>query len=246
MSGIKGKTIVITGASSGIGDAAARHLAERGARVVLGARRASRLEALVKEIRDKGGEAEAQQVDVTSRDQVEALVGFAVTRFGRIDVMVNNAGLMPLSPMEQLKVDEWERMVDVNIKGVLYGIAAALPRMKKQGSGQIINMSSVGGRVVVPTAAVYCGTKFAVHAISEGLRQEVGRSIRVTTIAPGATASELAESISDPELKRQAIQDFRKDLLPAASIARAIAFAIEQPDDVDVNEIVVRPTAQSY
>ncbi|WNG23600.1 SDR family oxidoreductase [Cystobacter fuscus] len=243
---IQGKVVAITGASSGIGEATARRLAAQGARVVVGARRTARLEALVEDIRRQGGEAAYRQLDVTRREDVRSFVGFAVERFGRLDVLVNNAGLMPLSLMEHLKVEEWDRMVDVNIKGVLYGIAAALPLFKAQGSGQFVNISSVGDRVVVPTSAVYCATKFAVRAISEGLRQEVGGSIRVTLVAPGVTESELAESISDPGMKRLAIEEIRKNIIPADAIARAIAFAIGQPADVDVNELVVRPTSQTF
>ena len=243
---IQGKVVAITGASSGIGEATARRLAAQGARVVIGARRTARLEALVEDIRRQGGEAAHRQLDVTRREDVRSFVGFAVERFGRLDVLVNNAGLMPLSPMEQLKVEEWDRMIDVNIKGVLYGIAAALPLFKAQGSGQFINISSVADRMVMPTAAVYSGTKYAVRAISEGLRQEVGGAIRVTLVAPGVTESELAESISDPELKRVAIEDIRKSIIPADAIARAIAFAIGQPADVDINELVVRPTSQTF
>jgi NADP-dependent 3-hydroxy acid dehydrogenase YdfG len=243
---IQGKVVAITGASSGIGEATARRLAAQGARVVIGARRTARLEALVEDIRRQGGEAAHRQLDVTRREDVRSFVGFAVERFGRLDVLVNNAGLMPLSPMEQLKVEEWERMIDVNIKGVLYGIAAALPLFKAQGSGQFVNISSVADRMVMPTAAVYSGTKYAVRAISEGLRQEVGGAIRVTLVAPGVTESELAESISDPELKRVAIEDIRKSIIPADAIARAIAFAIGQPADVDINELVVRPTSQTF
>ncbi|RAM50863.1 MAG: oxidoreductase [Hapalosiphonaceae cyanobacterium JJU2] len=245
MSNVNGKIIVITGASSGIGEATARMLANQGARVVLGARRTDRLEAIANDIRTTGGIAEYQAVDVTQRTDVEALVQFAQSKFGRVDVFINNAGIMPLSALEQLKVEEWEQMIDVNIKGVLYGIAAALPIMKAQKTGQIINISSIGGHTVSPTAAVYCATKFAVRAISEGLRQEVGGDIRVTVISPGVTESELAESISDENAK-QGMQEFRKIAIPAEAIARSIAFAIEQPDDVDVSEIIVRPTASPY
>jgi NADP-dependent 3-hydroxy acid dehydrogenase YdfG len=172
-------------------------------------------------------------------------VPFATGRFGRLDVLINNAGLMPLSKLEQLKVDEWDRMVDVNLQGVLYGIAAALPVFQAQKAGHFITVTSVAGRVVVPTAAVYSGTKFAVRALSEGVRQEVGRDIRVTLIAPGATQSELAHGISDPVLRRQAIEEYRRELIPAEAIARAMAFAIGQPAEVDVNELVVRPAAQT-
>ena len=238
------KVILITGASSGIGEATARRLAAQGHHVVLGARRTERLEKLAAAIRAAGGSAEYRALDVTRLDDVEAFVGFAREKFGRVDVIVNNAGVMPLSKLDALKIDEWNRMIDVNIRGVLHGIAATLPLMKKQGSGQIINLSSIGGHHVVPTGAVYCATKFAVLAISDGLRQE-NTDIRVTVISPGVTESELAESISD-DTARQGMKEFRKIALPADAIARAIAFSIEQPDDVDVNEIIVRPTASPY
>ncbi len=245
MSNINGKVIIITGASSGIGKATANLLAQNGAKVILGARRIDRLETIVKDIHAEGGIAEYQILDVTHRSQLEAIVQFAQRKFGRVDVLINNAGIMPLSALDQLKVEEWDRMIDVNIKGVLYGIAATLPVMKAQKSGQIINLSSIGGHTVSPTAAVYCATKFAVGAISEGLRQEVGSDIRVTVISPGVTESELADSISD-EAARLGMQEFRKLSIPAEAIARAILFAIEQPDDVDVSEIIVRPTASPY
>jgi len=243
MSEIRGKIVAITGASSGIGEATARLLAGRGAKVVLGARRTDRLRALAADIREGGGEAEHQGLDVTRREEVASFVRRARDRFGRLDVLVNNAGLMPLSPLDQLKVDEWERMVDVNIKGVLYGIAAALPVFRAQAGGHFVNVASVAGLRVAPSMAVYSGTKFAVRAISEGLRQEAGDKLRVTIISPGAVESELAETISDPDLKGR-IVDYRSIAIPAAAIARAIAFAIEQPAEVDVNEIVIRPTAQ--
>ncbi|MEH2249476.1 SDR family oxidoreductase [Nostoc sp.] len=244
MSEIKNKVVLITGASSGIGEASARLLASRGAHVVLGARRTDRLETLVTAIGNEGGSAHYKQLDVTQRNDMEEFVGFAQKTFGRIDVIVNNAGVMPLSKLEALKVDEWNRMIDVNIRGVLHGIAAGLPIMKEQRFGQFINISSIGGHTVSPTAAVYCATKFAVGAISEGLRQEVS-DIRVTVISPGVTESELADSISDSEARR-GMQDFRQIAIPPEAIARAIAFAIEQPDDVDVSEIIVRPTASPY
>ncbi|MEH2424266.1 MAG: SDR family oxidoreductase [Nostoc sp.] len=244
MSEIKNKVVLITGASSGIGEASARLLASRGAHVVLGARRTDRLETLVTAIGNEGGSAHYKQLDVTQCNDMEEFVGFAQKTFGRIDVIVNNAGVMPLSKLEALKVDEWNRMIDVNIRGVLHGIAAGLPIMKEQGFGQFINISSIGGHAVSPTAAVYCATKFAVGAISEGLRQEVS-DIRVTVISPGVTESELADSISDSEARR-GMQDFRKIAIPPEAIARAIAFAIEQPNDVDVSEIIVRPTASPY
>jgi len=243
---MEGKVIAVTGASSGIGEAVARHVAKAGAAVMLGARRLHRLEVVADEVRRDGGRAALQRLDVTRREDVDAFVRAAVAQFGRLDVIVNNAGVMPLSPVADLKVEEWDRMVDVNLKGVLYGVAAALPVFQAQGSGHIINVTSVADRRIVPTAAVYSATKYAVRALSEGLRQEIGGGIRVTVVAPGATESELANGISDPELRRAAIEDYRRDLLPADAIARAIAYAVSQPPEVDVNELVVRPTAQAY
>ena len=240
MENIKDKIVLITGASSGIGEATARHLAELGATVALGARRTERLDAIVKELTDAGHAAESHALDVTDLASVRSFVDAAVAAHGRVDVMVNNAGVMPLSMLEELKVDEWDRMVDVNVKGVLYGIAAALPVFKRQGGGQFVNVSSIGGHRVSPTAAVYCATKFAVNAISEGLRQE-SRDVRVTVISPGVTTSELADSISDPTAAA-AMREYRKDAIPAEAIARAVAYAVSQPDDVDVNEVIVRPT----
>jgi NADP-dependent 3-hydroxy acid dehydrogenase YdfG len=240
---VENKVIAITGASSGIGEATARLLAQKGLRVVLGARRTDRLETIASEIRDQGGTAEYRTLDVTSLEEMQAFVGFAKDKFGRLDVMVNNAGLMPLAKLEALKIDEWNRMIDVNIRGVLHGIAAALPLFKRQQSGQFVNLSSIGGHNVYPTAAVYCATKFAVWAISEGLRQE-STDIRVTVISPGVTQSELASTTTDAEAA-QWLEEFRGAIIPADAIARAIAFAIEQPAEVDVNEIVVRPTGQS-
>ncbi len=242
MSTIENKVIAITGASSGIGEATARLLAQKGLRVVLGARRIDRLEAIASEIRDKGGVAAYRALDVTSFDEMQAFVEFAKDQFGRIDVVVNNAGLMPLAKLEALKIDEWNRMINVNIRGVLHGIAAALPLFKQQQSGQFVNLSSIGGHNVYPTAAVYCATKFAVWAISEGLRQE-STNIRVTVISPGVTQTELASTTTDAEAA-QWLKEFREAVIPPDAIARAIAFAIEQPEDVDVNEIVVRPIAQ--
>ncbi|WP_426732634.1 SDR family oxidoreductase [Myxococcus faecalis] len=242
---IQGKVVAITGASSGIGEATARLLAQQGAKVVLGARREERLEVLAKELTAAGGESRVRAVDVTKREDVEGFVRFTVETFGRLDVLINNAGVMPLSLLEKLKVDEWDRMIDVNIRGVLHGIAAALPVMKRQKSGQVINLSSIGGHAVSPTAAVYCATKFAVLAISEGLRQEVGGDIRVTVISPGVTTSELAESISDSNA-RDVMREFRKVAIPADAVARSIAYAISQPADVDVSEIIIRPTASPY
>lgn len=245
MSGIEGKVVAITGASSGIGEATARWLAARGARVILGARRAERLKLIADGISSRGGEVRWRQLDVTQASDVSAFIDEACKWYGKIDVLINNAGVMPLSPLDQLKVTEWDRMIDVNIRGVLYAIAAVLPIMKAQRKGQIINLSSIGGHTVSPTAAVYCATKFAVNAISEGLRQEVGADIRVTVISPGVTTSELAESISDV-VARETMREFRRIAIDADAIARAISYAIEQPDDVDVSEIIVRPTASPY
>jgi NADP-dependent 3-hydroxy acid dehydrogenase YdfG len=239
---LAGKVVVITGASSGIGEATARRLARHGAQVVLGARRTERLERLVAELRGGGASAECLATDVTRLEDVQRLVDLATERTGRVDVVINNAGVMPLSALEELKVDEWDRMIDVNIRGVLHGIAAGLPVMKRQGYGHFVNMSSIGAYHVSPTAAVYCATKFAVNAISEGLRQE-HKDLRVTIIAPGVTESEVAESISDPAA-RELMVDYRRNAIPADAIARAIQYAIEQPADVDVNEIIVRPITQ--
>ncbi|RUM01362.1 SDR family oxidoreductase [Rhizobium chutanense] len=244
MSDIHGKVVAITGASSGIGEAMAKVLAASGAHVVIGARRTDRLEELARDIAAKGGTVRLRPLDVTDRSQVEAFAGFARSEFGQLDVIVNNAGVMPLSPLDALKVEEWDRMVDVNIKGVLYGIAAALPIMKAQGSGQIINLSSIGGHSVSPTAAVYCATKYAVRAISDGLRQETDR-IRVTVISPGTTTSELAETITDPTA-RDAMKAFRAVTISPEAVANSILYAISQPDDVDVSEIVIRPTASPH
>ncbi|MFB4367618.1 MULTISPECIES: SDR family oxidoreductase [unclassified Pseudomonas] len=245
MNNIQEKVVLITGASSGIGEGCARLLAEKGARVVLGARRVERLEQLVEEIRASGGQAIARRLDVTDAADVQAFVDAAKAEYGRVDVLLNNAGVMPLSMIEALKLDEWNRMIDVNIRGVLHGIAAALPVMQAQRSGQIINVASIGAYRVSPTAAVYCATKYAVRAISDGLRQEVGGDIRVTLVSPGVVESELADSISD-EGARDAMREFRKVAISPAAIARAVAYAIEQPADVDVSELVVRPTASIH
>ncbi|AXF06230.1 SDR family oxidoreductase [Paraburkholderia hospita] len=243
--GIEGKVIVITGASSGLGAAAARLLAEGGAKLILGARRAERIDSLARDLSDgTAGEVIAVTTDVTDALQVRRLVDGAVSRFGRIDVMLNNAGVMPLSPLDRYKVDEWDRMIDVNIKGVLYGIAAALPHMQKQKSGHIINVASVAGHTWFPTGTVYCGTKWAVRAISEGVRQEVKPyDIRTTIISPGAVATELLDSITEADVL-QATRKATSIAIPADSFARMVAFAISQPDDVDVNEILFRPTRQ--
>ncbi|MCW3792435.1 SDR family oxidoreductase [Paenibacillus sp. LS1] len=242
MSNVKGKVVVITGASSGIGESTARLLAQHGAHVVIGARRMERLEALASSIRVEGGSVEYHSLDVTRLEEVQTIVDLAQTRYGLVDVILNNAGVMPLSPLESLKVDEWNRMIDVNIRGVLHGIAAGLPVMKKQGFGQFINIASIGAYSVSPTAAVYCATKYAVRAISEGLRQEVGGDIRVTLVSPGVTESELADTISDKEA-RDLMKEYRRISIPASAIAQSILYAISQPAEVDVNEIVVRQTA---
>jgi NADP-dependent 3-hydroxy acid dehydrogenase YdfG len=242
---IKGKVVVITGASSGLGEATARLLSAEGATVVLGARRVERLKSLADELTAKGGKALAVATDVTRCDQVKRLVDTAVQTFGRIDVMINNAGLMPQSLIERLKIDEWDRMIDVNIKGVLYGIAAALPYMKQQKAGHIINVSSVAGHKVRPGATVYAATKFAVRALSEGLRQEIKPyNIRTTVISPGAVATELPNSVTDPETAERIHKFYQEVAIPADSFARAVAFAMSQPEDVDVNEILFRPTRQ--
>lgn len=243
---IEGKVVVITGASSGLGEAAARLLSEQGAKVALGARRLDRIEALAKELSDTGAGAIAVKTDVTDQNQLKALVDAAVNEFGRVDVMLNNAGLMPHSPLERLKTDDWDRMIDVNIKGVLYGIAAALPHMKQQKSGQIINVSSVAGHLVTPGGAVYCATKHAVRALSEGLRQEVKPyNIRSTIVSPGAVATELPDSITERDVSEGIHEFYEKYAIPADSFARVVSFAISQPEEVDINEVLFRPTAQA-
>jgi NADP-dependent 3-hydroxy acid dehydrogenase YdfG len=242
---IKGKVVIITGASSGMGEAAAKHLSGLGATVVLGARRADRIEKLAKEIHANGGNALAVMVDVTQREQVKGLVEKAVGQFGRVDVILNNAGIMPLSTMDSLHVDEWDKMIDVNIKGVLNGIAAVLPYMKEQKSGQIINTSSVAGHKVFNGSAVYSATKYAVRALTEGLRMEVkAYNIRTTIVCPGAVKTELLEHITDADV-RQANEDYVGAVgISPDSFARVVAFAISQPEDVDINEIIFRPTSQ--
>jgi NADP-dependent 3-hydroxy acid dehydrogenase YdfG len=242
---IKDKVVVITGASSGLGEATARLLSAKGAIVVLGARRSDRLHSLMDELTRKGGKALAVTTDVVHRDQVQKLVDAAVETYGRIDVMINNAGLMPQALLERLQVDQWERMIDVNIKGVLYGIAAALPHMQRQKSGHFINVSSVAGHKVGPGFAVYAATKFAVRALSEGLRQEAKPyNIRTTVISPGAVATELPNSVTDPDAAARIRAFYAQAAIPAESFARTVAFAIGQPEDVDINEIVFRPTRQ--
>ncbi len=243
MQTIEGKVVVITGASSGLGEAAARALAREGAKLVLGARRVERLHALADEL--SLGEGAAVRTDITDRAQVRRLVDGAVERHGRIDAILNNAGLMPHSPLERLKLDEWDRMIDVNIKGVLYGIAAALPHMVRQKSGHIINVSSVAGHKVRAGAAVYAATKHAVRVISEGLRMEVKpHNIRTTVISPGAVQSELADSITEPDVAAGMKQFYDEVAIPADLFARCVLFAMRQPQDVDINEILFRPTRQ--
>jgi NADP-dependent 3-hydroxy acid dehydrogenase YdfG len=241
---IKGKVVVITGASSGLGEATARLLAAQGASVALGARRVERIQAIADELTASGGKALAVATDVTDRDQVKALVDAAVQTYGRIDVLINNAGLMPHSPLERLKIDDWNQMIDVNIKGVLYGIAAALPYMQQQTAGHIINVSSVAGHKVRPGGVVYAATKHAVRVLSEGLRMEVKPyNIRTTVISPGAVATELPNSITEPDIAENVRKGY-EIAIPADSFARMVAFAMSQPEDVDVNEILFRPTRQ--
>lgn len=245
MSGIKDKVIIITGASSGIGEATALLLAERGAKVVLGARGSERLEALANRIAGSGGDAVFAVTDVARRGDVAGLVTLALERYGKLDVLVSNAGIGPISPLDDLRVEDWEGMVDINIKGVLYGIAAALPVFRSQGFGHFVHTASTAAHRIVPNMAVYAATKMAVRAISEGLRQEAGDKLRVTVISPGFTQTNFAESMTDPALKAQTLASMDKFAMPAHAIARAIGFVIEQPSDVDVGEIIVRPTAQA-
>ncbi|MER6027173.1 SDR family oxidoreductase [Streptomyces sp. NPDC001851] len=245
MCGIKGKVVAITGASSGIGEATALLLAERGARLVLGARRSERLAELAARIEKAGGTAVQIRTDVTLREDLQAMVALASECFGQLDVLVSNAGVGTISPLDDLRVEEWDHMVDVNVKGVLHGIGAALPVFRAQGTGHFIATASTAAFRIVPTMAVYAGTKFAVRAICEGLRQEAGASLRVTTISPGPTATDFAEASTNGQVRAE-ITRMRDDIaIPPDAIARAIAFAIEQPAAVDVNDIVVRPTAQS-
>lgn len=241
MSTLDRKVVIVTGASSGIGEATARLLAQEGAHVVVGARRLEKLDALASGIRREGGSIAVQQLDVTELPQMQAIVQFAISQFGRLDAIVNNAGVMPLSPMEALKIEEWNRMIDVNIRGVLHGIAAGLPIMKQQGFGHFLNVASIGAYSVSPTSAVYSATKYAVRAITDGLRQEVaGQGIRVTLVSPGVTESELAQTITDDSAK-ELMKEYRRITLPASAIARAIVYAIGEPANVDVNELVIRP-----
>jgi NADP-dependent 3-hydroxy acid dehydrogenase YdfG len=242
--GIEGKVVVITGASSGLGEATARRLAQDGAKLVLGARRIERLQALATEL--GLGDDAVLRTDVTKASEVQALVDQTIKLHGRIDVIINNAGLMPSSMLEKLQISEWDQMIDVNIKGVLYGIAAALPYMKSQKSGHIINVASVAGHKVGPGGVVYAATKHAVRAISEGLRQEVKPyNIRTTVISPGAVTTELIDAITDPDMAAGMKQVYER-AIPASSFASTVAFAMSQPEDVDINEILFRPTSQAY
>lgn len=240
------KVVVITGSSSGLGEATARYLSERGAKIVLGARRKDRLDVIVKDITAYNGQAIAVKTDVTVRDDVEALVTAAIEKFGKVDVLINNAGIMSLSSINQLKIDEWDRMIDINIKGVLYGVAAALPHFEKQGYGHFINISSVAGHKVSPLGSVYSATKFAVRAFSEGLRSEVSDGIRTTIISPGFVDTELKQHTSDPNISKALSGFYEANQIPAESVARAISYAIEQPNDIDINEILLRPTVQEF
>jgi NADP-dependent 3-hydroxy acid dehydrogenase YdfG len=244
MSGLEGKVVAITGASSGIGEATALLLAERGAKVVLGARGSDRLEALADRIEASGGEAAYARTDVKRREDLSNLVGLAIERYGKLDVLINNAGVAPISLLDELRVEDWEEMIDVNLKGVLYGIAAALPIFRRQGFGHFVNVISTAGIQIIPTMAVYAGTKNAVRAITEGLRQEAGDKLRVTSVSPGFVNTNLADSMTNPEVKSQIMDQMDKMAIPPVAVARAIAFAIEQPANIDVNEIVIRPTAQ--
>lgn len=244
---MENQTAIITGASSGIGQATAKKLAGKGIRVMLAARREERLIELKKEIEAAGGKAEYLVTDVTSADDMEALAKATIDHFGQINILINNAGLMPLSLMSKRKIDEWDRMIDVNIKGVLYGIAAVLPYMEKQKNGHIINISSVAGHIVWPGSAVYSGTKYAVRAISDGLRQEINPAdnIRVTIVSPGTVATELTDTITDEDVLLNLKKSSGKmEPLQAEDIAGAIAYAVEQPSHVDVNEILIRPRQQ--
>jgi len=245
MSGIEGKVVAITGASSGIGEATALLLAERGAKVVLGARGSERLKALADHIVSAGGEVAHTRTDVKRREDLSNFVKLACERYGKLDVLVNNAGIGPISPLDDLRVNEWDDMIDINVKGVLYGIAAALPVFRKQGFGHFVNTASTAGHTTAPNQSVYSGTKFAVRAISEGLRQEAGDKLRVTIISPGFVRTNFVEVIANPELRARFTGSRDRFAMPPDAIARAIAFAIEQPADVDVNEIVIRPTAQA-
>lgn len=244
MSGIDGKVIAVTGASAGIGEATALLLAERGARVVLAARRTDRIEKLAARITEAGGQAAFAGTDVTRRDDLTALVALARARFGRLDVLVSNAGIGPISPMDALRVDEWDAMIDVNLRGVLYGIAAALPVFREQEAGHFVNVVSTAGLRISPTMAVYAATKNAVRTVSEGLRQEAGEHLRVTVVSPGMIRTGFTDGIADDRVRTELAGTVDRVAIPPSAIAEAIAFAIAQPASVDVGDIVVRPTAQ--
>ncbi|MDG4663030.1 SDR family oxidoreductase [Mycobacterium sp. 236(2023)] len=237
------KIIIVTGASSGIGEAVAERLASDGHHVVAGARREDRLQELAGRVGKAGGSIQTRRLDVTDRADVAAFVDAVVTAHGRVDVIVNNAGVMPLSRLDALLVDEWDRMIDVNVRGLLNGIAATLPVFQHQGGGHFITVASIGAHEVVPTGAVYCASKYAAWAITEGLRMESDPSIRVTTVSPGVVESELAETISDPTAVA-AMKDYRADAISPDAIARGISYAINEPADVDVNELIIRPARQ--
>jgi NADP-dependent 3-hydroxy acid dehydrogenase YdfG len=243
--GIGAKVVAITGASSGIGAATAELLAAAGAKVVLGARRAERLEEVAGRITAAGGTAAVRVTDVRRRSDVAGLVGLATARFGRLDVLVSNVGVGLVSPLDDLRVDDWEEMVDTNIKGVLYGIAAALPVFRRQRAGQFVHVASTAAYKTVPAQAVYSGTKVAVRAISEGLRQEAGEHLRVSVVSPGFTRTDFVHGAADPDVRAQFIEARDRMAIPPQAVAGAIAYAISQPPEVDVNEIVVRPTAQA-
>ena len=242
--GIAGKVVAITGASSGIGRATAKLLAERGAFVVLGARREDALAAVVDEITAAGGKAVQKTTDVRHRGDLEALVDLAIERGGKLDVIVNNAGIGPISRFDALRVEDWDDMIDVNLRGALYGIAAALPVFQRQQSGHIINIVSTAGIKILPTMGVYAATKNAVRTITEALRQEAGPHLRVTEISPGMISTNFADSMTDPAVREAMGKRIANVAISPEAIARGVAYAIEQPADVDVGSIVIRPTAQ--
>ena len=246
MSGIEGKVVAITGASSGIGEATALHLAERGAAVVLAARRTGRLDALAEHIRADGGRAEVVTVDVTRREDADRLVSASLDVFGRLDVLVSNAGIARTGPVEDLDVDAWQAMIDVNVRGVLHGIAAALPVFRRQGRGHLVTIVSTSGLKIVPGQAVYAGTKNAVRTVLEALRQESTDGVlRTTSISPGFVRTELVDDVADPELRRQMQERMAQVGLDPAAVARAVAYAVEQPDDVEIGDLTIRPTVQN-